>query len=77
MKATTLSQLEEEMQKVAARFPEGFGRSHHRAYGVLAEEFIELETELFKRTAERDRDRIRREACQVAVTAIRIMEELG
>lgn len=45
--------------------------SAHEAYGVLAEEFREFESEVFKKAAERSKDRMRAELVQVACVAVR------
>lgn len=73
----TIGEIEQEVADTMRRFPGGFDGSHHRAYGVLAEEFFELQVEIFKKPRERDRDRIRWEAKQIASVAIQIMHEFG
>jgi hypothetical protein len=52
--------------------------SMHEAYGVLAEEFRELEDAVFMRQDNSYRkESIRREAIQIAAVAIRIAEQAG
>lgn len=71
-------------EKYQAPFP-----SEHHGLGVLREEYVELENEIFfgEKLAKNDphidfdyeriwRERIRKEAVQVAAMAIRIIQEL-
>lgn len=48
----------------------------HCGYAVILEELDELWDEIKKRHGERDLERMRREACQVAAMALRFMVDL-
>lgn len=50
--------------------------SHHHGLGVMEEEVYELRMEVYKKRRDRDREQMRREAVQIAATAIRFIEEL-
>lgn len=50
--------------------------SAHHGLSIIQEELFELQMEVYKRRAERDKDKMRREAIQVAATAIRFAEEI-
>ena len=47
--------------------------SAHEGYAVILEELDELKEEVWKKERTRDRDRMRREALQVATVAIRFI----
>lgn len=66
----------DQIDRAQREHPDGFAKSHHRAYGVLMEEIREWEAEIFKRPAQRDRQMMRREAAQIAATMILFMEEM-
>ena len=51
-------------------------RSAHEGYGILKEEFRELEDEVFKRQGGRDIEAMRAEAIQVAAMAIRFVADI-
>ena len=55
-----------------------FGPFHsaHEAYGVIKEEFRELEDEVFKNARNRNMAAMRSEACQLAAMAMRLMVDL-
>jgi hypothetical protein len=61
-----------EYYQATAKFPPY--HSPHEGYGIIAEEFRELETEVFKR--DKDYDHMFHEALQVATTAIRFITDL-
>lgn len=69
-------QVINEIDRNQRRYPEGFGGSVHRALGVMEEEMHEWRMEIFKRPSDRDKGAMRREAVQIAATAILFMEEL-
>jgi hypothetical protein len=50
--------------------------SAHEGYGVLAEEFRELEGEVFKRQGERSIAKMRAEAVQLAAVALRFIADI-
>jgi hypothetical protein len=50
--------------------------SAHEGYGVLAEEFRELERHVFTKQGDRDLAAMRTEAIQIAATALRIAAEV-
>ena len=50
--------------------------SAHEAYGVLAEEFHELQEHVFTNQKKRDLDAMRMEAIQVAAMAIRFVRDI-
>lgn len=50
--------------------------SAHEAYGVLAEEFRELETHVFTKQSRRNVEEMRKEAIQVAAMAIRFVRDI-
>lgn len=50
--------------------------SAHEAYGILAEEFIELQAHVFTNQKRRDLAAMRKEAIQVAAMAIRFAAEV-
>jgi hypothetical protein len=50
--------------------------SAHEGYGVLVEEFRELEQHVFATQGERDLAAMRKEAIQVAAVALRIASEV-
>jgi hypothetical protein len=49
--------------------------SPHEGIAVIDEEFDELKHEVYKRAAERDKEKMYGEACQVAAMAIRFMTD--
>lgn len=51
--------------------------SAHEGYAVLLEEVDELKAEVWKGPHERDYDAMRKEACQIAAMAVRIMIEIA
>lgn len=67
-------QVESECNKAAQQYPEF--HSAHEGYGVLTEEYRELETEIFKRSSLRDLALMRREAVQVAAMAVRLIHDV-
>lgn len=69
-------EIMEETVRIRSMHPEGFQGSVHKALGVLEEEFWEWKMEIFKRPIERDKDRMRREAVQVAANMILFIKEL-
>jgi hypothetical protein len=52
-------------------------RSHHEAYGLLAEEVWEYFREVCRKPAKRDRANCLKELVQIAVVAQRAAEDLG
>jgi hypothetical protein len=71
MKDETREQIEYELE--IARNHEAIGLRH--LHDILREEEDELWNEIKKKPFQRDKQRIRQEAAQVAANAIRIMEE--
>jgi hypothetical protein len=51
-------------------------KSPHEGYGIIKEEFKELEEEIFKKEHLRDKDKMYGEAKHVANTAIRFMMDV-
>lgn len=50
--------------------------SAHEGLSVIHEEYRELESEVYKRREQRDNDRLRKEAMQIAAMAIRFMVDI-
>ena len=69
-----LSDVTEELLEAIEKYPSM--RSAHEGYGVLTEEFKELEAHVFTKQGGRDIQEMRREACQVAAMAIRFMADI-
>ena len=69
-----LNQIENECKTAAEQYPEF--HSAHEGYGVLTEEYRELETEIFKRSSKRDLTLMRKEAIQVAAMAVRLIHDV-
>ena len=63
----------DELQRARDKFPVGF-RSAHEGFAVLKEEVDELWAEI--KANDRDDDRIRAEAVQVAAMALRFLEDV-
>ncbi len=59
----------------AARGTFGPFHSLHEALGVIREEYVELETEIFKNPRERDPGALRKEAVQLAAMALLLLAE--
>lgn len=74
MMIRTLGEIDDELISARSAYPKM--HSPHHALGVLDEEVFELRLEIYKKPMDRDREKLRREAVQVAATAIRIIEEL-
>lgn len=72
--AATLGEVIEEVERARAAHPDW--HSTHHGYAVILEELDELWDEVRKKPTMRDKQQMRREACQIAATAIRFMEEL-
>lgn len=66
--------VSEEVQKAMRNWPEF--NSAHEAYGVLTEEYRELEKEVFLNQKKRELDKMRKEAVQVAAMAIRFIVDV-
>mgnify|MGYP001574906856 CR=1 FL=1 len=66
--------LRTELLRAMERFPTW--NSAHECYGKIAEEFRELEDHVFCKEANRDLPKMRKEAIQLACTALRFAIEL-
>lgn len=64
-----------EVKRAKNLFPNNFV-NQHEAYGVLTEEYKELETEIFKNQKNYDLDNQRKEATQLAAMCVRLITEL-
>lgn len=69
-----LTQIENEYIAASQSYPEF--HSAHEGYGVLTEEYRELEIEVFKNHHNRDLSKMRHEAIQVAAMAIRLIHDV-
>ena len=69
-----LNEVEQEYLKATAKF--GKFNSAHEGYAVILEELEELKTEVFKKKQNRDIDRMRKEAIQIAAMAIRFITDV-
>lgn len=67
-------QIQNECLAASEQYPEF--HSAHEGYGVLAEEFRELEAEIFKNHHNRDLSKMRHEAIQVAAMAVRLIHDV-
>ena len=72
--ALAMQDVEDELNAAMAHWPPM--NSAHEGYGVLAEEFRELETIVFQKQKARNLEDMRKEAKQVAAMAIRFMVEI-
>jgi hypothetical protein len=90
LKPETAELIRIEMESIPEKYQKNFN-SMHEGLGVLREEYIELEQEIFfgEKKAEHEisfydfhdtkkifKDRVRKEAIQVAAMAVRIIQEL-
>lgn len=64
-----------EVLRAKGLFPNNF-INQHEAYGVLTEEYKELEAEIFKNQKVYDLDNQRKEATQLAAMCVRLITEL-
>ncbi len=71
---TIMVQIENECLAASQQYPEF--HSAHEGYGVLTEEYRELETEIFKNHQHRDLTKMRHEAIQVAAMAVRLIHDV-
>ena len=72
--AEALKDLDEELFRAIGMH--SWSGSAHEGWAVIFEEVDELWDEVRKRNADRDKDQMRREAIQVAATAIRFAVEV-
>lgn len=72
--ADAIKDLEAELQIALSVWPSF--NSAHEGYGVLKEEFVELEKEIFLNQKKRDPAKMRTEALQVAAMAVRLAVEI-
>ena len=63
-----------ELEKATSAWPRF--NSGHEGYGIIAEELRELEEIVFQKQKDRDLDKLRREAIQLAAMAIRFAAEV-
>jgi hypothetical protein len=79
LEAETVDLIQKEIDSIPEKFQTKLN-SNHEGFGVLYEEVLELQQELFwgeKNLKEKEhKERIREEAVQVAAMAIRIIQEL-
>jgi len=68
------SAVAEEVKSEIDRSEEVFGPFHslHEGLAVLREEYLEFENEVFWRTDQAETESVRKEAIQMAATAIRV-----
>jgi hypothetical protein len=64
----------EELDRASQKFPSF--HSLHEGYAIILEELEELKAEIFKHVEDRDRNRICKEAVQVAAMAQRFLVDL-
>lgn len=69
-----LAQIAAEVRQAEAKWPPM--NSAHEAYGVLTEEYRELEAHVFTNQKRRDLDAMRAEAIQVAAMAVRFVRDI-
>jgi hypothetical protein len=74
LRALAIQDVEDELDAAMTHWPPM--NSAHEGYGVLAEEFRELETIVFQKQKNRNLEDLRKEAKQVAAMAIRFMIEI-
>ncbi len=72
---STLDDVQAEVERARAKHPRPF-HSSHEGYAIIFEELDELWDEVKQQTDERSYARMRKEALQVAATAIRFIEEV-
>ena len=67
-----------EMAIEAHRAASNFARfhSHHEALGVIREEYVELEREIFRKQSEYDGEQMRKEAIHLGAMALRLIYDL-
>lgn len=71
---SAIKEVANELQAARAIFPNM--HSFHEGFAILDEEVDELWEEVKKKPEERDKQKLRKEAMQVAAMAIRFMEDL-
>lgn len=71
---TTMKLVADEVSSSRSMYPSTY--STHHGLSVIQEEVFELMLEVYKKNKDRDKDQMRREAVQIAATAIRFIEEL-
>lgn len=61
-----------------ARAVDEFGKFHnaHEGWGVIREEYLELEDEIRRKQRDYDLDKMRREATQLGAMALRFMVDI-
>lgn len=61
-----------------SRAVDKFGKFHnaHEGWGVIREEYLELEDEIRKKQSEYDIDKMRKEAMQLGAMALRFMVDV-
>ena len=61
-----------------ARAVEKFGKFHnaHEGWGVIREEYLELEDEIRKKQVDYDMDKMRKEAIQLGAMALRFIIDI-
>jgi len=74
LKTLALRDVESELDNAMKNWPPM--NSAHEGYGVIAEEFRELEAIVFQKQKNRNLEDLRKEAKQVAAMAIRFMIEI-
>ena len=74
LKDDALRLIDEELSRACEKFNKY--NSDHEGYAVIKEELDELWEEVKTKRSERDRDKLRNEAMQVATTALRFMVDL-
>jgi hypothetical protein len=72
--ARAMNDAVEELDR--ARGLHGRFASAHEGYGVITEEWRELETEVFKRKSQRDQSKLRHEAIQLAAAALKFASDI-
>ncbi len=73
-KISAMRLIKEEYERATERF----GKFHnaHEGWGVIREEYLELEDEIRKRQVDYDMDKMRKEAIQLGAMALRFMVDV-
>lgn len=74
IQAEAIRAVNEELAKARFKFPEF--HSAHEGYAIILEELEELKSEVFRKQTERNLDKMRKEAMQVAAMAVRFMTDV-
>lgn len=70
-----MNEVTNEVHRACAKFPSY--NSPHEGLAIIQEEFEELKAEVFKQFSARGGENLRKEAKQVACTAIRFMVDIA